>query len=220
MSSTAAFTLVYLGAAVIALVAAWVMWRRREAPGGVPLALMLAGATLWAVCDAIELHLPTAAGKQFISQIQYLGVISAAPFFFHAAMALAGQGSRVRGAALVAVWSVPLLSLLVAWTNDWHHWLWTEIVVPSGSSPFALYRYGWWFWILMAQHYALMVVASYVLLTSMRTISRGFRTGMTLVLLAVILPWIGNAAYNLKLGPWPGLNWLTLSLGISGWLLV
>jgi PAS domain-containing protein len=35
----------------------------------------------------------------------------------------------------------------------------------------------------------------------------------------MLLPWIGNAMYNLKLGPWPGLNWLTLSLGVSGALL-
>jgi hypothetical protein len=35
----------------------------------------------------------------------------------------------------------------------------------------------------------------------------------------VALPWLGNAAYNLKLGPWPGLNWLTLSIGVSGSLL-
>lgn len=43
---------------------------------------------------------------------------------------------------------------------------------------------------------------------------------MAAVLMAVLLPWIGNAAYNAKLGPWPGLNWLTLSLGVSGCLLV
>jgi PAS domain-containing protein len=118
------------------------------------------------------------------------------------------------------VWAIPLASLLLAWTNPWHHLIWTGIVLPAGPLPFALYRYGWWFWVLTAQHYLLMVAATYVLLRSMRTISHGFRTGMTLVLLAVVLPWVGNAAYNLKLGPWPGLNWLTLSLGISGWLLV
>lgn len=219
MSPAAAFSLVYLGAAAIAVVAASVMWRRRPAPGAEALACMLFGATLWALCDAVELHLPTFAGKRLASQIQYLGVVAAAPFFFHAAMALAGRGQLARG-ALAAVWGVPILSLLFAWTNEWHHWLWTEIVLPQGDLPFALYRYGWWFWVLTAQHYVLMVVATFVLLRSMRTISRGFRTGMTLVLLAVVLPWIGNAAYNLKLGPWPGLNWLTLSLGISGWLLV
>lgn len=83
-----------------------------------------------------------------------------------------------------------------------------------------MYQYGWWFWVLTAQHYLLMVAATIVLLGAIRRVGRHFRTGMATVLVAVILSWIGNAAYNAKLGPWPGLNWLTLSLGVSGSLLV
>jgi PAS domain-containing protein len=197
-----------------------VIWPRRAAPGGTPLALMLMAAAFWAIGDAIELHVPTVDGKRLISQIQYMGVVAAAPFFFHAAMALSGRIGRMRPALLVAVWAVPLASLLFAWTNSWHNWLWTGIELPSGELPFAHYRYGWWFWVLTAQHYALMVAATLLLLGAIRRVRSPFRTGMTAVLIAVVLPWIGNAAYNAKIGPWPGLNWLTLSLGVSGSLLV
>ena len=220
MSPAIAFSLVYLLAAAIGLTAAAVIWPRRQAPGGRPLAFMLLAAAFWAVCDAIELHVPSVDGKRLVSQVQYLGVIAAAPFFFHAAMELAGRGARLRGTLLFAVWSVPLASLLFAWTNPWHRWLWTEIIAPSGDSPFAFYRYGWWFWVLTAQNYILMVATTVVLIGAIRRVGHHFRTAMTAVLVAVILPWIGNAAYNAKLGPWPGLNWLTLSLGISGALLV
>jgi PAS domain-containing protein len=220
MNPAIAFSLVYLLAAAIALSAVAVIWPRRAAPGGTPLALMLMAAALWAICDAIELHMPTVDGKRLISQIQYLGVIAAAPCFFHAAMALSGRTGRLRLPLLVAVWAVPLASLLIAWTNPWHNWLWAGIDLPSGELPFAHYRYGWWFWALAAQHYLLMVAATVLLIGAIRRVRRPFRTGMTAVLIAVVLPWIGNAAYNVKIGPWPGLNWLTLSLGISGSLLV
>ena len=220
MSPAVAFSLVYLLAAAIALAAVSVIWARREAPGGTPLALMLGAAAFWAACDAIELHVPTVEGKRLVSQFQYLGVIAAAPCFFHAAMELSGLGHRLTPRLLVAVWAVPLASLLFAWTNPWHRWLWTGILPPSGNSPFAIYQYGWWFWVLTAQHYLLMVAATVVLLRAIRRVGRHFRTGMAAVLVAVVLPWIGNAAYNAKLGPWPGLNWLTLSLGVSGSLLV
>ncbi len=220
MSPAVTFSLVYLLAAVIGLVAVAVIWPRREAPGGTPLAGMLLAAAFWAICDAVELFVPTSDGKRFVSQIQYLGVIAAAPFFFHAAMELAGYGHRLKGWLLVAVWGIPLTSLLFAWTNPWHRWLWIDIVVPSGDSPFAVYQYGWWFWVLTAQNYILMLAATIVLVGAIRRVGRHFRTGMAAVLAAMIMPWIGNAAYNAKLGPWPGLNWLTLSLGISGALLV
>jgi PAS domain-containing protein len=210
-----AVILVYLVGAVTALAAAAAIWRR-TAPGARPLMLMLVAAAFWAICDAIELHLATADGKQFISQIQYLGVVSAAPFFFHGALELAGRSTRLTRRLIALVWGVPLLSLVAAWTNPWHHWLWTEIVLPSGDLPFATYRYGWWFWVLTAQHYLLVLVATIVLLRAMKRVQRQFRIGMTAVVIAVMIPWLGNAAYNLKLGPWPGLNYLTLSLSVSG----
>jgi PAS domain-containing protein len=74
--------------------------------------------------------------------------------------------------------------------------------------------------VLTAQVYVLMAVATILLGDAIRRVRRPFRTGMTAVLIAAVLPWIGNAAYNAKIGPWPGLNWLTLSLGVSGSLLV
>src|SRR5687767_11764017 len=205
---------------MIALAAVAVIWPRRAAPGGTPLALMLLAAAFWAVCDAIELHLPTADGKLFISQLQYIGVIAAAPCFFHAAMALSGRTARTPARLIAAVWGIPVASLLIAWTNPWHQWLWTRIVLPSGTLPFSHYEYGWWFWVLTAQHYVLMVAATLLLLGAIRRVRRPFRTGMSAVLIAAVLPWIGNAAYNAGIGPWPGLNWLTLALGVSGSLLV
>jgi PAS domain-containing protein len=207
-------------AAVIAAAAAAVIWSRRDAPGGTAMACMLIAAAFWAICDAIELHMPTVDGKRLISQFQYVGVVSAAPCMFHAAMELAGHGARLTPRMLMLVWGIPVVSLLAAWTNPWHHLLWSAILPPTGDLPFATYQYGWWFWVLTAQHYLLMVAATTVLLRALGRVRQQFRVGMVSVLVAVILPWIGNAAYNLKLGPWPGLNWLTLSLGLSGSLLV
>ncbi len=220
MSLAMAFTFVYLFAAAVCLLAAATIWPRRRAPGGTPLALMLLAAMFWAVCDAIELHLPTADGKRLISQIQYIGIITTAPLFFHAAWEFTGSRVRLAPLALGAIWGVPILALMAAWTNQWHQWLWTDISLPTGELPFALYEYGWAFWVLIAQHYLLMVAATVMLSKAIRRVGRHYRIGMAFVLVAAILPWIGNAMYNLKLGPWPGLNWLTLSLGVSGSLLV
>ena len=220
MSLAVAFTFVYLFAGSVGLIAAAVIWPRRRAPGGRPLALMLMAAAFWATCDAIELHLQTADGKRLISQIQYIAIITTAPLFFHVAWELTGSRVRLSRLALAAIWAVPVLALVAAWTNQWHQWLWTDIVLPAGELPFAIYHYGWAFWVLTVQHYILMVAATVMLSKAIRRVGKHYRIGMAAVLAAVILPWVGNAMYNLKLGPWPGLNWLTLSLGVSGSLLV
>jgi PAS domain-containing protein len=118
-----------------------------------------------------------------------------------------------------AVWAVPIISLGLAWTSAWHQWLWTGIILPADGRPFAIYEYGPWFWVLTAQHYILMLIGAVVLLSASRQVTAAYRTPILGVVAAVGVAWVGNAAYVFKLGPVPGLNYLTLSLGFSGALL-
>lgn len=220
MSPSILFSLLYGFAAMVALVAAAVVWPRRSGPGGTPLVPMLLATALWAMCDAVELQLPTAEGKMLIGQLQYVGIVATAPCFFHVAMALSGRLARLGPLLLVAVWGVPVLSLGIVWTNAWHHWIWTGVVLPTGVLPFATWEHGWWFWVLVSQNYIVMLAATITLLGAVRRVGRPFRAGISTVILIAVLPWLGNAAYNFRVGPWPGVDWLALSLVVSGTLLV
>ncbi|MEW5977858.1 MAG: histidine kinase N-terminal 7TM domain-containing protein [Acidobacteriota bacterium] len=211
--------LIYSGAAAFSGVVATVLWRRKQVAGSRPLTWMMLAVGFWALCDALELRATTVEVKRLISQIQYLGVVSAAPFFFHAACGLSHARLRLTGLIWWAVWAVPVATLAVAWTSQWHEWLWREISISDRALNLAVYRYGWWFWILTAQHYALMLFGTAMLLRASRRVSATFRTPLLLLVLTVMLPWLGNIAYVFKLGPWPGLNWLSLSLMVSGALL-
>jgi len=217
-ASTVWLTVVYLAAALIGALTAATVWRRRDAPGGAPLAGMLSAVAIWALCDAIELHIPTIAGKRLSSEFQYFGVVSAAPFFLHAALALSGRPRRLSRAALAAVWGIPILTIAVAWTSQWHAWLWQSITLEPGS-VFAVYHYGWWFWVLTAQNYVLLAIGTIVLLRASAQVARPFRAPLLVVVTSVLLPWLGNVAYVFKLSPWPGVNWFSISITISGVLL-
>ncbi len=216
MPSQIALTVAYTLSATVSVSAALAIFRRREVRGGRPLGMMLLAAALWALCDAIELHLPTVEARRLISQIQYFGVVSCAPFLFHAAMELARLESRLTRTVLVLVWGVPLTSLALAWTSQWHQLIWTSIEMPRDGSPFSTYNYGPWFWILATQHYVITALSTAVLLSARRRVTLAFRAPMMAVVVAMAISWIGNILYIFKLGPWPGLNYLTISLGLSG----
>jgi len=180
---------------------------------------MVLGAAFWALCDALELSVTSVGAKRLISQIQYVSVVSVAPLFLHSAIALSHLEKYLTRAVLFAVWGVPVVSLGIAWTSQWHHWLWRRISVPDPVSNAGVYEYGWWFWVLAVQSYILLAIGTVILLKTARRVLPPFRVPMLLVLIAISLPWIGNVAYNLKLGPWPGVNWLSISLTVSGILL-
>jgi PAS domain-containing protein len=206
----------YTISALISVAASLAVIRRREVRGGRALGLMLLAAALWAACDAIEVFLPTVEGRMLISQIQYFGVVSCAPFFFQAAMELARLEGLLTRPLWLAVWGIPIITLGMAWTSTWHHLLWTSIEMPKEGEVLSTYNYGWWFWVLAAQHYILTAISTLVLLSARRRVTHAFRAPMMAVVVAVLISWTGNILYIFKLGPWPGLNYLTMSLGLVG----
>lgn len=216
MPSQVALTVAYSLSAAISVAAALAIFQRREVRGGRPLGLMLIAAAIWALCDAIELHLPDVESRRLISQIQYFGVVSCAPFLMHAALELARLDSRITRPVLLAIWGIPLTSLVLAWTSQWHTLIWTSIEMPKDGSPFSTYNYGPWFWVLAAQHYIITALSTVTLLSARNRVTRAFRAPMMGVVVAMAISWAGNILYIFKLGPWPGLNYLTISLGLSG----
>ena len=212
------FSLVYLVAGLVAFAAGVVVWPRRHAPGGRPLAYLLLSVSWWALCDTFEVRAQSVAARELFSQIQYLGVVSASPFFFLASRELTGTEGRVSPRLALAVWGVPLSALVMAWTNPWHHGIWSSIELRPGAS-LALYHYGWFFWVLMGQHYALNVAAAVLLIRSLSSVAHDFRQATAVVLVVVGVPWVANVVSVFKLGPWPGFDLVAIAVGISGGLL-
>ena len=142
MLSPIGLTVAYSISALISIGAALAVIRRRQVRGGRALGFMLLAAALWAACDAVEVYLPTGAGRRLISQIQYFGVVSCAPFFLHAAMELARLEGRLTKPVLFMVWGIPLISLVMAWTSEYHQLLWTAIELPKPDAVLSTYNYG------------------------------------------------------------------------------
>jgi hypothetical protein len=214
-----AITLFYISAAVASVLTAMILRRRRNAPEERWLTLMVLLSGLWALGDAIELQASTPDTKRLASQLQYFASVSVAPIFLYAALALSHIKREITGWTRAAVWGIPVLTLLVAWTSRWHSWLWTSIEIPDPSTGIGLYSYGWWFWVFAAHSYALLVVASLVMVVATQRVARAFRLPLTSVLFAVLLPAAGNVAYILKLGPVPGIDWFGISILLSGTVL-
>ena len=212
-------SVIYIGAAFVSAAAAVLVWRRRALPTGRPLMLLLLAAAFWALLDALELRATTIEGKRFVSQLQYLSITTVAPLYFHVAFSLARRTASLTRPVLLAVWGIPVLTLLIAWTSHWHGLLWRDITIPDLSTNLGVYHYGPWFWVLVAHNYVVFAVATIVLIAAARQVTRPFRGPFAVGVFALLLPWIGNVAYVFKLGPWPGLNWFSISIIVTGSML-
>src|SRR5208282_3694493 len=149
-----------------------VAWRRREGIGGRPFLAMVAGILVWTLFATLEVAAEEPAAKVLFAKAGYLGAVAVAPSLLVFSMRFTRRG-HFAPLALCALLSVPVATVLVVFSNEWHHLYWTTItpsVVPG--SDLLVYGLGPWWWVLLAYD-ALVSVWSAVLIGREAVSTRG-----------------------------------------------
>ncbi|MFA5205897.1 MAG: histidine kinase N-terminal 7TM domain-containing protein [Lentisphaeria bacterium] len=211
--------LAYLLAAVLTALTGGLAWQRRTRRGAWPLAGLMAGVAWWALLALVESWSGVPQWKLRTSQIQYLGVVAAAPCWFFFAWNVARVRWRLPGWLVAAIWGFSGLTVLAAWSNGWHHWVWRNIEIAGDGSGLAVYRYGPWFWALLGVDYLLLAAGTLTLVVASRRFLTGYRRHFAALLAGVALPWAGSILYAFKLGPHPGIDWTVLGMAAGSLIL-
>src|SRR5262245_8875400 len=107
-------------AAAVCAVLAFHAWRRRPAPGPTVLTIMMLAVTVWALGYAFELGSTDLSTALFWAKIEYLGIVAGPVAALLLALEYTGRERWLarRNLALLAV--IPLITLLLVWTNELH----------------------------------------------------------------------------------------------------
>jgi PAS domain S-box-containing protein len=157
---------------------------------------MMLAAGWWSAGALLE-HASTAPPvKTAWAALEYPGIMAVAPLWLLFAVDYAGRAAVLRGRRAAALAAVPLLTVALVWTNDWHHLVWTTIT-PSSPAPGAalVYGHGPWFWAAAAYNYALLVVGTVVLVAALARAHARYHGQTAALLVGLVLPWLGNALY-------------------------
>lgn len=215
------FTLILFAASLIVLLAAMFAWRRRHVPSGLALTLMLASIAVWCFFSAMETTSTTEYDRYLWSAMSYLGLCNVAPFLLVFAIQYSDTARPLSPWLLAASWSVPAATIVLAFTNGYHHLIWTGITPgPVAGTNTVVYHHGIWYLIEMLWFLVLSLVASFLL---MRVAIRAARLylAQTLTLLAgILLPWMGLVLFVLPNGPVPGLDTTSLGFAASAVLVI
>ncbi|HEV8617660.1 MAG TPA: histidine kinase N-terminal 7TM domain-containing protein [Methylomirabilota bacterium] len=201
-----------LSAAIVVIVG-----RRRLMPGTVPFTLLMAAAGEWAAMAALEHAAVDPATKVLFAKLEYPGIVSVAPLWLTFALAYTARGAWLTPGRVALLWIVPVATVALTWTNDWHRLVWTSITA-SGATPGAplVYGHGPAFWAAAAYNYALNVAGTALLVVAATRVPRQYRRQSAALLAGLALPWLGNALY---LGGWHvvrGLDLTPLAFALTG----
>jgi len=203
----------------ISVVIAYISWRRRESPGAMNLLYLMTSITIWTVATGMENLVYGIPEKIFWSKIQYLGIATAPLLYMIFAFRYSQRDQWISRSNLVLLWIIPITTVIIAATNDWHHLIWNDFTRNTENPAMLVYHYGPWFWFNAVFGYISTIIGLGVFFWSIPRSSALQRRQITGMILAGMIPWIGNIIYWLGWIPEPGLDPTPFSFAISGLVL-
>jgi len=210
------FSLPLLITAIISAALAVYAWRRRAIPGGTAFFVLMAAVAEWSFSYALELGDASLASKLFWVRVEYFGIVTIPAAWLIFSLQYTGLRQLLARRTLVFLAIMPVLTLLLVWTNRQHGLIWSEIHFDqSGIAPVLSLHYGPAFWVHTIYSYLLVSAGMLVLFLFFLRAQRLYRRQVKIVLLTFFIAWILNVIYILKITPIPNLDLTPFAFAIT-----
>ena len=171
-------------------------WQRREVNGSKVFALCSASTAIWCFFAVFEQLSPTELQQIIFGRLQYLGIPAFPVLWFLFTLRHTERDGWINKTALKALSIIPLISILLAFTDSWHGWIWKTIEFKSAPYPQLIIDHGWWFSYIIAPHGYLFILGGFGVLLSASFSGSRLRRQQTLMLAgAILVTLIGNILY-------------------------
>jgi len=141
--------------------------------------------------------------RLFWVKVQYLGIAIVPVSWLFLVISYTRNQQWLNRQNLIRLLAIPLITLLIAWTNELHELVWVNPAVES--NPFfnhLVFEQGLWYWINVIYAYTLISIST-ILLIIASTKKEGIYKQQSIVLLIFsITIWFGNIIYMLGLSPY------------------
>ncbi|HEY0174765.1 MAG TPA: histidine kinase N-terminal 7TM domain-containing protein, partial [Pedobacter sp.] len=158
-----AVTLILFGS-IILFLSAYVLNNESGAVRWVGL-LMLSNS-IWSIAYGLELASSTLEQMKCMINIEYLGIASLPFNWFLFCLGLAGKGKWLQKTSnKILITIVPVITLLLLWTNDFHHLHYAQLSVDrSGNFPMLKITPGISYYLFTLYFYILLGIGNYLLI--------------------------------------------------------
>ena len=179
----------------------WYVWRHRAAAGGTSLVVTLLGIFVWTVCYAVELTTDTVATAEVWSALKFVGIVTVpGALWIFVRQYTTRRGVSRRAVALLCVEPALVLVLLaLPATRHLVHDYRPEDRAADVLAEAPLPVPGPLFWPHAVYSYALLVAALGLFVQRVGRVGGPYRRQAGVVVVASLLPLVGNVLYNLNL---------------------
>jgi len=193
-------------------------YRYRSRTGMKAFTILLIMIGVWSTFYGVELASTTIAAKTFWNNFEYIGIVFVPVAYFIYVLQYVGKYERLRPKRWFhfAIAAIPLTTLLVFWTNEWHGLIWQSVHLTEGSIVTLDITRGPWFWVFVVFAYGLFGISTFLLLSKLFLTKFLYKTQFLAIIVAAIFPWMGNVLYIFDLNPFPNIDLTPFGFALSG----
>lgn len=174
---------------------AYITWKRRKMPRAFKLSVIMLATFFYTFGYAHEVSMTGIAGIKICLMIEYLGI----PFIpaLWLIFILDYTGSRFKSKYVyVLILIIPVLTLIVHYTNDLHHLFYKKIEFVYGRYFTMVYLWkGPWYWVHIVNSY--FTIAACIVKLFMKYLKEGnlYRKQIVILVMGCGIPWILNILF-------------------------
>ncbi|WP_353573029.1 histidine kinase N-terminal 7TM domain-containing protein [Candidatus Albibeggiatoa sp. nov. BB20] len=178
-------------------------------------------ALIWNFGFAAEIISPTLKSKLIWANIQFFGIAFLSLGWLAMIMLATGQ-SRQTLRLIPFFGIIPALTILIIWTNPYHHLFRLNPSLLTTNVPFPILNsdYGAYFYAVHAPYgYFLFAASLFLLIKFWKKAPTVYRKQSFILILSVIVPLLVDLLYVLGITPIPSFNFTSIMFTLSGVLL-
>jgi diguanylate cyclase (GGDEF)-like protein len=172
-----------------------IIWNRKSLLSR-NLALLAFALALWSITDSFLYVSPSLKYKIYWAAIGYPGSQFSPVLLFFFFFNFTGLEKLLTRKRMILLCILPVISVAMAATNSWHHWLWASLKETEGwFGSGTLFVHGPWFWVEVIYSYTLIGVGVFLYLRFLIKSSKEFSLKARQILTLSIFPFFGHFLY-------------------------
>lgn len=203
------YSYIYLVTSVVAFIVGWLAQRRKSVVGAKDLSTLTYLVSFCAFILCFESAATSQVTKILLTKISYISVVLIPVYYLLFVLRFTKliRFKDIRHGWLLFVF--PFLTLVLAFTNEYHHWLWSSFSPISPETNIMAYHHGFWFWIGYTLYSYLLLLTATRYLFYFLHFNRYRKVYVIqgwLVTFSGLCPWIVSFFYIFNLNPVEGLD--------------
>jgi PAS domain S-box-containing protein len=198
LSYTALILALMLSAGINGALGLYAWQHRRGQRGVLWFASLMFAACLWSIASAGDWASVSLSAQYFWLRLGWTGNVCVPALWFLFAADYTGHGKSLTRRNVALLWMVPSITWVLAWTNSWHHLVWSRLEQHTTQLFVTLVvARGFWFYVHLAYSYILLVAGAGLIVWALIRSPERYRGQAGGLIIGLVAPWVANVLFQL-----------------------